>query len=145
MNKNRKLLAALALSLLMGQVSFAQETKQILKISNLENVKGALYIGWYKEAASFRINDKALYREKLVVANQKEVSVIFKNIPKGRYAIAIFLDENNNYKLDKNLFGIPKEKYGFSNNILPALRPASFEESAFELRGEEVTINIRLK
>ena len=73
------------------------------------------------------------------------MSVVFKNIPKGRYAIAVFLDENDNYKLDKNFFGIPKEKYGFSNNVLPSLRPATFEESSFDLQQQETELTINLK
>ena len=125
--------------------TFSQSTTQLIKISNLENVSGDLYIGWYQDAETFRIKDKAIYREKIVVTNQSEVSVTFKNIPKGRYAIAVFLDENNNYRLDKNFIGIPREKYGFSNNVLPALRPATFEESAFELTEKVSNITIRLK
>lgn len=145
MKKNKKILLMLLSILLIAGKSFSQGTKQTIKITNLENVKGDLYVGWYKEFATFRINQKAIYREKISVNNQAELSLVFKNIPTGKYAIAIFLDENDNYKLDKNLFGIPKEKYGFSNNILPALRPATFEESVFELSKEEVVINITLK
>lgn len=133
------------IALFSSLLALAQETKQTVKISNLENIKGDLYIGWYNDAATFRINNKALYREKVMVNNQNEVVVEFKNIPKGNYAIAVFLDENNNYFLDKNVFGIPKEKYGFSNNILPSLRPATFEESAFDLKQNETSINIVLK
>lgn len=125
--------------------SFGQVSIQKVKITNLEKTKGSLYVGWYKEKATFRINEKAIYRERIEVNNQTENGVLFKNIPKGKYAIAIFLDENANYKLDKNIFGIPKEKYGFSNNILPSLRPATFEESLFELKQQETEITINLK
>jgi uncharacterized protein (DUF2141 family) len=124
---------------------FGQETKQLVKISNISNAKGNLYIGWYKNSKDFRINERAIYREKIVVKNQKELTVVFKNIPPGAYAIAVFLDENDNYKLDKNLLGIPKEKYGFSNNVLPAFRPATFEESKFSISKQETMINITLK
>ena len=135
----------LAIGIFTSCMSFGQDVYQTVMITNLDNIKGNLYIGWYNQADAFRINEKAIYREKVVVSKQKEVSVIFKNIPKGKYAIAVFLDENDNYKLDKNMFGIPKEKYGFSNNRLPALRPATFEESAFELTQQNSTIHIQLK
>lgn len=135
----------LAIGIFTSCMSFGQDVYQTVMITNLDNIKGNLYIGWYNQADAFRINEKAIYREKVVVGRQKEVSVTFKNIPKGKYAIAVFLDENDNYKLDKNMFGIPKEKYGFSNNRLPALRPATFEESAFELTQQNSTIHIQLK
>lgn len=145
MKNNKQILFAFLSVFLITSKTFGQATKQTVKITNLEKVKGDLYVGWYKEAATFRVNEKAIYREKILVNNQDELSIVFKNIPKGKYAIAIFLDENGNYKLDKNLFGIPKEKYGFSNNILPALRPATFDESVFELNKEDMVINITLK
>lgn len=130
---------------IFSSFSFNQFNKQTVVISNLENVKGNLYIGWYNESSTFRINDKAIYRKKISVNNQREISTDFNNIPNGKYAIAVFLDENENYKLDRNIFGIPKEKYGFSNNILPALRPATFDESAFELDKQNLVIYINLK
>ena len=63
----------------------------------------------------------------------------------GKYGISIYLDENKNGKLDVNFLGIPKEKYGFSNNVFPATRAANFEEAAFEIQGKSTTIPIRLK
>lgn len=140
-----KMLCPLFLGLFMGIKSFGQDTKQVVKISNIDKKNGDLYIGWYNDPKSFRINEKAIYREKIVVNNQTELTVVFKNIPGGKYAIAVFLDENGNYELDRNIFGIPEEKYGFSNNILPALRPATFEESIFEINKSESLINIKLK
>lgn len=145
MKVNKKISLTIIAGLFSSLMAFGQETIQTVKISNLENVKGNLYIGWYNQSTTFRINEKAIYREKITVNNQKELNVVFKNIPKGKYAIAVFLDENDNYKLDKNLFGIPKEKYGFSNNVLPTLRPATYEESVFELNQQNTIINIKLK
>ena len=126
--------------------SFGQDTNHVVKVTNLNMVKGTLYIGWYDEPSDFRVNDKAIFREEIDVSDLSEVTAQFENIPAGNYAIAIFLDENDNYKLDRNLFGIPKEKYGFSNNVLPALRAATFEESVFSLTDDKrTTIVINLK
>ncbi|MBW2513530.1 MAG: DUF2141 domain-containing protein, partial [Deltaproteobacteria bacterium] len=36
-----------------------------------------------------------------------------QNIPPGKYALLVFLDENNNDRLDKNFIGIPNEPLGF--------------------------------
>lgn len=145
MKVNRRISLTLVVGLFTTLITLGQETRQTIKITNLENVRGKLYIGWYNQSSTFRMNDKTIYREKIMVNNQKEIIVDFKNIPKGKYAIAVFLDENDNYKLDKNFFGVPKEKYGFSNNILPATRAASFEESVFEIKQKETFINIKLK
>lgn len=145
MKTKKKLVLALIIGLLPFFKTFSQSTNQIVKVTNLEDVKGTLYVGWYNEANDFRVNEKAIFRSEIEVNNQSEVIIPFKDIPPGIYAIAVFLDENDNYKLEKNLFGIPTEKYGFSNNILPALRPATFEEAAFTLSKEKKTVSIKLK
>jgi len=41
-------------------------------------------------------------------------SVVFKNLPKGTYAVNILHDENKNGKIDKG-FLLPKEGIGFTN------------------------------
>ena len=141
----KPLLKLLILGLTFSK-SFGQDINQVVIVTNLNSVKGTLYIGWYNKSTDFPVNDRAIFREEIEVSDLSEVTVQFDNIPAGNYAIAIFLDENDNYILDRNLFGIPKEKYGFSNNVLPALRAATFEESVFSLTDfKRTTIVINLK
>ena len=53
----------------------------------------------------------------------------FEILP-GTYAIGVYIDENDNEKLDTNFLGMPKEQYGFSNNArafgIPKFEAASF-------------------
>lgn len=58
-------------------------------------------------------------------------SITFEAIPYGRYAIAILHDENDDMKMNKNFFGLPREGYGFSNNVMGTLGPPSFGKSSF--------------
>ena len=51
---------------------------------------------------------------------------------KGPIYIRI-LDENENQKMDFNLIGIPKEKFGSSNDVKPILGPPKFEKMLFEI------------
>ncbi|HPZ89719.1 MAG TPA: DUF2141 domain-containing protein, partial [Flavihumibacter sp.] len=73
------------------------------------------------------------------------LDVPFDNIPDGTYAVSVFLDENDNGKLDANGFGIPKEDYGFSNNVRPLTRAANFNESKFVVKGKGAPIVIEVK
>ncbi len=136
----------LILTALLALQSF-QETlpRQTLVISNLDEVKGRLYIGWYNSAASFPEGGKSVYRKIVEVENKDSIEVSFENIPPGIYAIAVFLDKNGNGKIDKNILGIPKEKYGFSNNKYPLTRAATFNEAAFTIGEKELSIPIKLK
>ncbi|GLU52242.1 DUF2141 domain-containing protein [Dyadobacter frigoris] len=119
-------------------------SKQTLLISNLENKTGKLFIGWYSSKETFAGKNPE-FKKEVDVRNLSEISIPFDDIPDGKYGISIYLDENNNGKMDLNFLGIPKEKYGFSNNVFPATRAANFQETAFEIQGKSKIIPIRLK
>jgi uncharacterized protein (DUF2141 family) len=112
-----------------------------IKVKNIDS-DGKLYIGLYNEKRDFK-NILKTYKNRIVDINSSTLKVIFKNIPKGVYAISLFHDKNSNGELDRNLFGVPTEGYGFSNNIRHMLRGANFEESKFELNEDrEIVISI---
>lgn len=70
-------------------------------------------------------------------AKQGINKVIFTNIPVGQYAIRFFQDENNNGTLDTNLFGMPSEGYGFSNNAKPNYGPVGYQDAAFTVTEQQ--------
>jgi uncharacterized protein (DUF2141 family) len=123
----------------------AADTQQVLIVTNLDKIKGKLYIGWYKSEEEFRKPDKAVFQKIVAVENKESVEIPFDNVPPGTYAVAIFLDKNDNGKIDTNMFGIPKEKYGFSNNKYPLTRAATYRESAFTVGEKATPITIKLK
>ena len=59
--------------------------------------------------------------------------LILKELPAGNYGIRFFHDENENKKMDFNFFGLPKESYGFSNNVMGMVGPPKYEKTLFEL------------
>jgi uncharacterized protein (DUF2141 family) len=64
---------------------------------------------------------------------------------KGRYAVVVYHDENDNHKFDRNWIGLPTEGFGVSNNPTLFLAPPNFEESAFEVNGELMNIEVEVK
>ena len=58
---------------------------------------------------------------------------VFANLPPGRFAVAVFHDENDNDELDANFLGVPTEGYGFSRNARGTFGPPSFSEAAVEI------------
>ena len=123
----------------------AEAKTQTLVICNLDSKTGKLYIGWYKTEGDYNKKLNAVFSKIEPVTGSKEQRIHFAAVPTGRYAIAVFLDENGNGKIDTNILGIPKEKYGFSNNRFPLTRAASFEEAAVSVEDREEVISIRLK
>lgn len=73
--------------------------------------------------------------------NDNRVTVL---LPKGRFAVAAFHDVNGNRELDRNLFRIPAEPFGFSNNPRVVTGPPEFKDAAFQL-SEDLEIQIFLK
>jgi uncharacterized protein (DUF2141 family) len=66
-------------------------------------------------------------------AVQGKATLQFAGLPPGDYALTAYLDENNNSKLDSNLFGLPTEPYGFSRNARGMAGPPPFAEAAFRV------------
>ena len=71
--------------------------------------------------------------------------VTVTGLPPGRYAAQVFYDENGNHKVDRALFGIPKEGVGFSNDAKIRFSPPKWEEAMFDYDGGPQTIKLRLR
>ena len=117
----------------------------ILKIKNFDNQSGLIHIAIYNDQQKFPKNEGKFlgFKEKTskIIENNYEIN----NLKEGIYAVAIFHDENSNDKFD-SFFGIPNEKYGFSNNPSIFLSAPKFEQSSFDLRqNEKKVIEIELK
>ncbi|AXJ02084.1 Uncharacterized conserved protein, DUF2141 family [Cyclonatronum proteinivorum] len=67
----------------------------------------------------------------------------FKNLTPGEWAVRLFHDENDNEIFDTNFLRIPREGYGFSNNVRGRFGPPPFEDRLFEVRGD-TTISVML-
>ncbi len=66
-------------------------------------------------------------------------------VPLGEYAVKVYHDENGNDRLDTRMFGIPKERYGFSNNARGTLGPPDYSEARFSVSTVKHSIAIELK
>jgi uncharacterized protein (DUF2141 family) len=68
-------------------------------------------------------------------------------LPPGDYGVAVIHDENSNAKLDRNLIGIPKEGFGFANNIHVGLVPPAFKQALVHVTcpASDITIHLQYK
>ena len=112
-----------------------------VSISGLKPLKGDLYISLHNRPEYFQYADSALMKTKIGV-NAETETIFFDNVPEGRYAIAIYHDENLNGKMDVNELGIPIEGYGFSSNPRGPGRP-KFDQAAFDLNRND-TIEVKM-
>ena len=120
---------------------YAQNQSLTVSIKNISSDKGTLRVGIFNSQTDFL--KKQLYGQ-IIKSKSGDMKVVFENIPVGAYAISIIHDENENGELDSNLFGIPKEGFGFSNDAMGTFGPPSFEKASFNLK-ENSTMTVNLK
>ncbi|MEC8367172.1 MAG: DUF2141 domain-containing protein [Bacteroidota bacterium] len=112
------------------------------------NIKqdGIIYIAIYDNADDYSSGDES---QDIMAYNI--IEPVFKGVyskkiylKKGVYAIKVLVDNNDNGKMDLNFFGIPKEQFGFSNNVLGILGVPKFEKASFKLNSNK-KIEIKLR
>lgn len=103
--------------------------------------KGEIGCGLFDSSQGFP-SSPAPQRKQLIPAT-KAAKCTFRDLLPGKYAVAIMNDLNGNGSLDKNMFGVPKEPWGVSNNVRPALREPRFDEAQINLEAD-TTIHVRI-
>jgi len=113
----------------------------IINIDGLICCDGILRLGIYHDKSYWMRNTgTARGRISMVVDEQQQVEV--HGLPPGDYAVAVHQDSNGDGKLNRRLGILPKEPYGFSNNV-GKYGPASFEKALVRLSEDmEITVNM---
>ena len=128
-------------------ISSAEEGNLKINILNLEK-PGFLYLSICKDKTGFKETVENESKEESCIASVKEIDLqnteINNVLPYGEYAVTLFVDFNGNKKLDKNFLGIPKEQYGFSNNVMGRMSAPTFDQAKFAIAGP-TTQNIKLR
>lgn len=113
-----------------------------VRVGNVRNDKGIMHIDICPEP--YFLKDDCPYVAN-VPARSGTTIVVAHNIPAGRYAVQAFHDENSNKKVDRALFGIPKEGVGFSNDAPIRLSPPKWAAAVFAFNGSEQTIALNMR
>jgi uncharacterized protein (DUF2141 family) len=114
-----------------------------IKVTGLKNDKGKVMIALCNSEENFSSYEE-VFKGARVDAVDKEAQALFKDIAYGEYAVKVFHDQNENGKMDANFLGIPKEKYGFSNNARGKFGPPKWKDAKFEFDNPDTTLEIRL-
>lgn len=123
---------------LTGVTSYAQNRIEVI-VLEVKDTTGLIRVGLFSDAESFL---KKPFLGQVVKAAAGKVVVVFENVPHGNYALSTIHDENRNGKLDSNLFGMPKEGFGFSHDAMGSFGPPSFDKAKFTVSS---SLTIRLK
>ena len=130
--------------LLAAAISFNAHSADLeVQVSGVRSDQGDIRLALYDDAGSYLKKGRGLH-VRVIRAAQGSVSSLFKDLPVGTFALGIYHDENRNGELEKNLFGIPTEGYGFSNNAKTVFGSPSFSDAAFIVDRENITIKVNL-
>jgi uncharacterized protein (DUF2141 family) len=109
-----------------------------LRITGIRNANGIIRFTLYRDSNFVEKRDVQ------IDANTLTAQTVFANLPRGVYSVNLFHDENMNGKMDTNLFGMPVEGYGFSNNPVKRMGKPGFDETNFPLNQPEAAIEIKM-
>lgn len=139
-----KWLACLYLVVALPAAALAQPErgKLIIIIDHIKPARGYLMIGLFPNPVDYE-REQCLRCLKVAVTGDR-VEVRAEDLPVGEYGIKMFHDANGNGRLDKNIFGIPTEAYGFSNNAKGNLAPAPWTKARFAVTKDGAAQTIHL-
>ena len=132
----------LFLSIALAASVIGAQNKLTVVVDGIEKSKGKVLVAVY-DSINF-LKQPLYYGMAKVESGQEEVSIVIENVATGKYAISVFHDENDNNKLDTGAYGIPIEKYGFSNNARGKMGPPAFQDCMINIE-EDTEINITVK
>lgn len=116
-----------------------------VEIAGLRNSNGYLLLALFNTADGFPDNREKAYRKLRVKAEQGTMKLEIKDLPAGTYAFGVVHDENDNQKLDKGLFGIPKEGFCFSRQAMGTAGPPAFDAASVKVNNSVTVQQLKIK
>lgn len=117
------------------------KTKITIKIKGLKSNNGTVKVALCNSLENYK-NHKAPFMGLNLPINNNQAEITLSDFTAGYYAVKAFHDENNNNDLDTNLFGIPIEDYGFSNNASGIFGPPSWNKAKMMISDDSSVIII---
>ncbi len=113
-------------------VLFAQKYSLKITVNGIKQISGKIELSLYNNPETFP-KDNEEYKSVSIPVKSNSVSCTINNLPAGKYALAYYHDANSDNRCNRNFIGIPKEGFGFSNNVKPGFRAPSFSSCKINL------------
>ncbi|MEM9056951.1 MAG: DUF2141 domain-containing protein [Pseudomonadota bacterium] len=113
----------------------------IIDITDVACCDGVLRVAVYHDSA-YWLRDDGMVRGRIGFITGDSQRVEVHGLPPGDYAVAVHQDVNGDGKFNRWLGFLPREPYGFSNNV-GRFGPAGFDDAAVSLN-DDLTLEISL-
>jgi len=134
-------LPLLAILLAAGQARAADIT---VRIEGLHSAKGNVLIALFDKPDDFPDGDHSI-RHMKVPASAQPITVVFRDLPPGTYAVGAYHDENANGQLDTNFIGYPDEGYALSRGVRAIISRPRFMDAAFTVGAEGTGVRLHIE
>ena len=155
--KSRTLIEGMLLVLLLAPLSvFAEEGEPesnpeeltgsiVVSIEALRNCDGYVRVELWASEDGFPRDQEKAFRRVLSVIEGESVQFVFDDLTFGEYAVTALHDENEDGKMNMNLFG-PKEGYSISNGVRGSIFSGApgFDDAHFILETEEMILHMEM-
>lgn len=132
----------LAAAMLFCTATTADAGTLTVRVTNVRNAKGEVDIAVCPKPLF--LSENCPYAAS-APAKPGTTLVTIHGLPAGTYAVQAFHDENLNHKVDRALFGIPKEGIGFSNDAPIHLSPPKWKDAEFAFDGGDQQITLKMR
>jgi uncharacterized protein (DUF2141 family) len=128
---------SILLLLLISFVAKAQDAILLtVEVKGFKSTEGTVKLQMVDE------NGKEVFT-KIAPLSSKTYTLGINVFKKGKYAINVIHDKNNNNKLDTNFLGIPKEGWGCSNDARGVMSAPKFKDKLFAVQtNKNIIINL---
>lgn len=116
-----------------------------ITVTDIRSNKGVVRACITADAKSFPKCNQDPKAKRVVVPAGSSVTISFKGIAPGEYAVALLHDENNNGKADRTLGMIPKEGYGFSRDAKVVMGPPKYKDAVFTQGAASQSMKIKMR
>jgi uncharacterized protein (DUF2141 family) len=129
-------IAALAAALVLSAgPALAQDATDISFTFELGQPTGAIMVALFDSEASYGGEGQPVRVARIEVTGATATAA-FEGLPAGDYAMRSFHDVDGDGEMDTNPFGMPTEPFGFSNNAVGNMGPASWDRARFTASGD---------
>ena len=139
----RSSLALVVLSGVIVSAGAAAAAELRVTVRGVKSAEGDVKVALYATPKAFNERQRTFGASS--PATPGEVVVVFRDLPPGRYGLAVLNDLNSNGEMDNNLLGFPQEPFGFGNDAKINLAPPAFADMTVTVGNgvTETVVNLR--
>lgn len=116
----------------------SEETLAVVEITGFSSLEGLVRMAVFNSEEGWPEGIEYSARRISSAVTADTVTMFIRLLEPGQYALAAFHDRDSDSVFDRNLFGVPTEAYGFSNNVRGSMGPPDFSEAVFSLESDTV-------